>query len=49
MAVFSKPIQISFEVREDKINDFLKVKETKNLHLALQRAKKHRKNLNNDK
>ena len=47
MAVFSKPVQTSFEVREDKIEDFLKVAKTRNLSKALERALFHKNKLKN--
>lgn len=47
MAVFSKPVQTSFEVREDKIDDFLRVAKTRNLSKALERASFHKNKLKN--
>ncbi|MBQ8133165.1 MAG: hypothetical protein IJ192_01960 [Clostridia bacterium] len=42
MAVFSKPVHVTFEVAEDKVEDFLKVSKESMLDKALTRAKKCR-------
>lgn len=49
MVIFTKPINCPFQIRSDKVEDFLCQRNKHTALLALERAKKHQTNLKDGK